>query len=347
MELLCIQSQEHPKLPQCELKAVIECEEMETKFNVITEGLVILSDISKENIDEYYQILTRRLGYTHEVHQILKTSDVTDFDEDILSINWQDYIDENFAVRVKRFNSQIDTVAFERNAGSLILEKCENVKVKLKDPKSLVRLVSFEDTIYIAIEKYHLNKKHFEDIKPHKRPFFYPGSMSPKLARCMVNLSRVKAGQLVLDPFCGTGGILIEAGLIGCKVVGSDVNWKMKNGTAINLDYCGIKDYRTFHLDVRELKMYEKVAGVVTDPPYGISTSTGDIDGDDIFKEFFHAIYDNMLEDAYLCMASPHYVDLNPMIDEVGFELVEQYAIKMHRSLTRIISVIKKSQKNS
>ena len=117
----------------------------------------------------------------------------------------------------------------------------------------------------------------------------------------------------------------------------------MKNGTAINLDYCGITDYRTFHLDVRELKMYEKVAGVVTDPPYGISTSTGDIDGDDIFKEFFHAIYDNMADDAYLCMASPHYVDLNPMIDDVGFELVEQYSIKMHRSLTRIISVIKKS----
>ena len=343
MELLCIQSQEHPKLPQCELKAVIECEEMEATLNVITEGLVIVSGISEENIDEYYQILTRRLGYTHEVHQILKTSNVSDFDEDILSLDWQDYIDENFAVRVKRFNSDIDTVAFERNAGALILEKCNNIKVRLKNPKSLVRLVAFKDIISIAIEKYHLDKKHFEDIKPHKRPFFYPGSMSPKLARCMVNLSRVKAGQLLLDPFCGTGGILIEAGLIGCKVVGSDVNWKMKNGSAINLDYCGIKDYRTFHLDVRELKMYEKVASVVTDPPYGISTSTGDIDGDDIFKEFFHAIYDNMAEDAYLCMASPHYVDLNPMIDEVGFELVEQYSIKMHRSLTRIISVIKKS----
>ena len=347
MELLCIQSQEHPKLPQCELKAVIECEEMQTSMEVITEGLVILKDISPDNIDDYYQTLTRRLGYTHEVHQILKTSSVSSLDEDILSIPWQDYIVENFAVRVKRFSSQIDTVAYERKAGSLILEKCDGIKVKLNNPNSLVRLVAFEDVIYVAIEKYHLDKKHFEDIKPHKRPFFYPGSMSPKLARCMVNLSRVKAGQLVLDPFCGTGGILIEAGLIGCRVAGSDVNWKMKNGTAINLEYCGIKDYRTFHLDVRELKMYEKVAGVVTDPPYGISTSTGDIDGDDIFKEFFHAIYDNMADDAYLCMASPHYVDLAPMIDEVGFELVEQYAIKMHRSLTRIISVIKKAQKNS
>ncbi|MBR0270814.1 MAG: TIGR01177 family methyltransferase [Methanobrevibacter sp.] len=343
MELLCIQSQEHPKLPQGELKAVIECEEMKCNLDVITEGLVILNNISSEDIDEYYQILTRRLGYTHEVHQIIKTSNIHDLEKDLLSIDWQDYIHENFAVRLKRFNSQVDTVAIERRAGSLILEKTENIKVKLNKPNSLVRLVAFEDVIYIAIERYHLNKKHFEEIKPHKRPFFYPGSMSPKLARCMVNLSRVKAGQLVLDPFCGTGGILIEAGLIGCKVVGSDVNWKMKNGTAINLDYCGITDYRTFHLDVRELKMYEKVAGVVTDPPYGISTSTGDIDGDDIFKEFFHAIYDNMADDAYLCMASPHYVDLDPMINEVGFELVEQYAIKMHRSLTRIISVIRKS----
>ena len=342
MELLCIQSQEHPELPLAELKAVMECENIDAMIDVVTEGLVILRDISEDNIDGYYEILTKRLGYTHEVHEIIIKSSRESLNEDICSIDWNNYISETFAVRVKRFKSEIDTVATERKAGALILEHCDNIKVKLREPNSLVRLVAFGNDVYIAIEKIKLNKKHFEESKPHKRPFFYPGSMSPKLARCMVNLSRAKAGQLVLDPFCGTGGILIEAGLIGCKVVGSDIYWKMKNGTAINLDYYGITDYRTFNLDVRELKMYEKVASVVTDPPYGISTSTGDIEGNDIFKEFFHAIYDNMRDDAYLCMASPHYVDLKPMADEVGFEIVEQYGIKMHRSLTRIISVIRK-----
>ena len=342
MELLCIQSQEHPELPLAELKAVMECENIDAMIDVVTEGLVILRDISEDNIDEYYEILTKRLGYTHEVHEIIIKSSRESLNEDICSIDWNNYISETFAVRVKRFKSEIDTVATERKAGALILEHCDNIKVKLREPNSLVRLVAFGNDVYIAIEKIKLNKKHFQESKPHKRPFFYPGSMSPKLARCMVNLSRAKAGQLVLDPFCGTGGILIEAGLIGCKVVGSDIYWKMKNGTAINLDYYGITDYRTFNLDVRELKMYEKVASVVTDPPYGISTSTGDIEGNDIFKEFFHAIYDNMRDDAYLCMASPHYVDLKPMADEVGFEIVEQYGIKMHRSLTRIISVIRK-----
>ena len=345
MELLCIQSQEHPQLPQAELKAVIECENINADIEKITDGLVILKNISKNNLLHYYEILTKRLGYTHEIHEIITKSSTDNLEEDLLAIDWSKYIDETFAVRVKRFHSEIDTVETERLAGFLILSQCGNIKVNLTKPKSLVRIVAFHNEIYVAIERIKLNKRHFEDSKPHKRPFFYPGSMNPKLARCMVNLSRIKEGELLLDPFCGTGGILIEAGLIGCKVVGSDVYWKMKNGTAINLEYYGITDFRTFKLDVRELKMYEKVSSVVTDPPYGISTSTGDIEGNDIFKEFFYSIYDNMKDDAYLCMASPHYVDLKPIADEVGFEIVEQYGIKMHRSLTRIISVIRKKLK--
>ena len=342
MELLCIQSQEHPELPLAELNAVIECEEMDTQVDWVTEGLVILKDISQENFNPYYEILTRRLGYTHEVHELILKTDVDNLEKDVLTVDWSAYIDESFAVRVKRIRSEIDTVGYERKLGTLILDNSQNIKVNLSKPKTLVRVVAHDDDLFVGIERIKLDKKHFEDSKPHKRPFFYPGSMNPKLARCMVNLSRIREGELLLDPFCGTGGILIEAGLIGCKLVGSDIYWKMQNGTAINLDYYGITDYRTFHLDVRELKMYEKVASVVTDPPYGISTSTGDVDGEEIFNEFFHAIYDNMKDDAYLCMASPHYVDLKPMVDEVGFEIVEQYGIKMHRSLTRIISVIRK-----
>ena len=342
MELLCIQSQEHPQLPLAELKAVVECEDMDVDIEKITEGFVVLRNISKDNIDDYYKILTDRLGYTHEIHECIIESNIETLENDISNVSWSEYINKTFAVRVKRFNSQIDTVGTERDIGTLILNNCDNIKVNLTKPDSLVRVIAFKNDIYVGIEKIKLNKKHFEDSKPHKRPFFYPGSMSPKLARCMVNLSRVKKGELLLDPFCGTGGILIEAGLIGCKLVGSDIYWKMKNGTAINLDYYGITDYRTFKLDVRELKMYEKVASVVTDPPYGISTTTGDVDGEEIFKEFFMAIYDNMKDDAYLCMASPHYIDLEPMVEEVGFEIIEQYGIKMHKSLTRMISVIRK-----
>ena len=153
MELLCIQSQEHPQLPLAELRAVMECEDIQADVDVICEGLVILKNISEEDLCDYYEILTRRLGYTHEVHELISRSSVESFEEDISSIDWNKYIDENFAVRVKRINSQIDTVETERWAGTLILANSENVKVKLRHPNTLIRIASFENELFaVAFE---------------------------------------------------------------------------------------------------------------------------------------------------------------------------------------------------
>ena len=83
MELLCIQSQEHDKLPLAELNAVIECEDMELDISKITEGLILLKDISDENSDKYYQTLVKRLGYTHEVDEVIFKSSIDDLEKDI------------------------------------------------------------------------------------------------------------------------------------------------------------------------------------------------------------------------------------------------------------------------
>ncbi len=235
-------------------------------------------------------------------------------------------------------------MATERKIGSLILSNTDGISVNLSNPKSFIRVISNENDLYLCYGKYQLNKKYFEEMKPHKRPFFHPGCMSPKLARCMVNLSRIREGDLVLDPFCGTGGILMEAGIIGARLVGCDIDWRMKKGTATNLDYIGITDYKTHVVDIRELEMYELADAVVTDPPYGISTTTSGEGTSGIFKSFLISIKHNMKDDALLVMASPDSIDIDSILDEVGFVLHERYAIRMHRSLTRIISVIAKKE---
>ena len=132
MELLFIQSQEHPKLPIAELKAVIECENIEGTLDIITEGLVILRDISDENLEKYYKLFVRRLGYTHEVHEVISKFKYESLEEEILKVNWQEYIKDNFAVRVKRFSSDIDTVGCEREVGSLILSNVNDTDIKVK-----------------------------------------------------------------------------------------------------------------------------------------------------------------------------------------------------------------------
>ena len=116
----------------------------------------------------------------------------------------------------------------------------------------------------------------------------------------------------------------------------------MKKGTATNLDYVGVTDYKTHVVDVRELEMYEEVDAVVTDPPYGISTTTCGEGASGIFSEFLQSIEHSMKKDALLVMASPHTLDIDSLLKDVGFILLERYEIKMHRSLTRIISVIAK-----
>ena len=346
MELILIQSQEHETLPLAELKAVLATEEIDNEIEIVNNGLILLKYLKDEIFAESYQILVKRLAYTHEIHEVILDTSLNNLEDYFKNVEWNKYVNENFAVRVKRFNSDVDTIATEKRLGHLIKSQSPELNVNLENPNSFIRVIISKNRVFVAIERFKLNKKHFQDIKPHKRPFFYPGSMSPKLARCMVNLSHIKEDQLLLDPFCGTGGILIEGGLIGAKLIGSDINWKMKNGTIINLDYCDLKDYKVYHIDVRELKLFDKVDAVVTDPPYGISTSTGGEDSTKIFQQFLKSISKNMNENAYLCIAHPHYLDLNPMFKEFNFKLLERHEIKMHKSLTRIISVTQKCDLN-
>ena len=58
-----------------------------------------------------------------------------------------------------------------------------------------------------------------------ERPYVTSGiSLSSRLARLLVNVSGVSRGQMLLDPFCGSGTILGEALLKGVDCIGVDRN---------------------------------------------------------------------------------------------------------------------------
>jgi tRNA G10 N-methylase Trm11 len=58
-----------------------------------------------------------------------------------------------------------------------------------------------------------------------ERPYVTSGiSLSSRLARLLVNISGVSRGQVLLDPFCGSGTVLGEALLKGADCVGVDRN---------------------------------------------------------------------------------------------------------------------------
>nr|WP_264475506.1 THUMP domain-containing protein [Halorubellus salinus] len=119
----------------------------------------------------------------------------------------------------------------------------------------------------------------FGDRKPTDRPFFQPGSMDPLLARAIANLAGARPGATVLDPMCGTGGVLVEAGLVGADVLGVDAQAKMARGARENLaaflesgvpELATPGDWATMRGDATRLALRDDtVTGVVFDAPYG------------------------------------------------------------------------------
>lgn len=341
MEIIFILSGEHETLPKAEIIASLEAENTSFAVKYHNSGILILEIPDKEA--NTINTIGKRIAYTHEVCKLIIETDINSLKDSVKKYPWEKVIPNDYAVRVKRMglDSNFNSQAMEIEIGGIIKKSLgKKGKVNLKNPETFLRTIVIDDRIIISERLVKRAKKHYYELKPHKRPFFYPGSMSPKLARGMCNLSRVKKESIVLDPFCGTGGILIEAGIIGANVVGIDIDDKMVEGTIKNLEYCGIKDYNVFQGDARNIDLPYKVDAIVTDPPYGISASTAGVESKKIYEDTLFSMQKIIKDDGYICMATPHYLNIKELVSHTKFKITEQYEIRMHKSLTRIISVL-------
>ena len=96
-------------------------------------------------------------------------------------------------------------------------------------------------------------------------------SISPRLAKIMINLSKVKKDEVLLDPFCGIGVMLYEALLQKIKVIGIDLDKEAIAGARRNLEWGKFarERYSLINADSREIKINDKVNVIVTEPHLG------------------------------------------------------------------------------
>jgi len=103
----------------------------------------------------------------------------------------------------------------------------------------------------------------------------YMKSISLRLAKILINLSKIKENETLLDPFCGSGSILQEAMLNNINVIGIDKDKESIKQSSDNLEWLKenypIKaNYRLFNLDSRKMSsVVSKVDAVVTEPYLG------------------------------------------------------------------------------
>lgn len=259
----------------------------------------------------------RRLALTHEVGKLL---DVQDSWKDLET----DYSPENsYCVRAENLTEnrlELNKEEIEKKFGS-ILQAGDN-SVDLENPDEMFKVYFTGSKYYLTRIVQDIDRSLFDKRVNQERPFSSPISMDPVLARVLVNLSGVSVGEHVLDPFCGTGGILIEAGLCGIGVHGLDMQEKMVEGTRENLEAYGIINH-----DIRQGKIEEidrifdrEFDAVITDLPYGkASKSEGDI-----VEEFLSFTEDK--ENVVFVYNEPEINGLEP-----------DFEIYIHKNLTRYI----------
>lgn len=314
-------SGEHPTLPEAELKSVLDAEGL--SYNIICScGRLLVYDLSNTPDD-----FLDRMAYTLKAasHTVVALNPAQAAYEIMAYINR----DQSLVVRSESHSLEKEFGAFFHKTG---------YKIDVHNPEVTVLAYRTCGKIIAGIE-YPL-KRSFSKRRPQYRLFFHPTSMNPKLARALVNLSHVKKGLTLLDPFCGSGGILIEAGLIGVNVLGSDIEAKMVEGCRQNLSFYGIKGSIKQADALRLGDYYSKVDAVVTDPPYARSSYVSE------YREDMAAFYEKFLKSASEVLdAGRRLVMVVPeqyKIKHEGYMLMEEHLLKVHRSLTRRILVLEK-----
>lgn len=212
-------------------------------------------------------------------------------------------------------------------------------RISFKNPDFVIRAYHYEKW-YVCLELYSGGAKEFEKRRAPMRPFFSPISIDPRHARFMVNASETRPGETVMDPFCGTGGIMLEAGLLKRKVIGNDWALQMSTGAALNLKYYGIRDYSITNRDFLALNQSETVDAIVTDLPYGRNSRLSQKDIVHLYRESFRKFRSTLKENG-ICVVVVSREDLLNE-SEPFFEVIRIFPYRIHRSLTRYFAILRR-----
>jgi len=352
--LFFLLSGENETLPAAELSAILEAENYQFKLTEKLDQLVRLeTDINT------IEAVKRRAAYTRisalELFSCTAKEDM--IAAAAASIDFQTVLrqGETFAVRIHRvreYSAKKETMQLESSIGKQILQSAPNTCVDLKKPSKTFIGILTSGKLVLGVKLAEAQIKTFSERRPRKKPFFHPSAMPSKLARCMINLSHAKTGELLLDPFCGTGSTLIEASLISCRVLGVDAQRRMIVGSRRNLKHFGVDAEGLVMTDARGLPL-KSVDCVVTDPPYGRSASTLRSTTKALVEAVMLSVYSLLGKGQRICIALPIRVnregktermseEVSGLVENLGFRLMESHEVYIHRTLTREVVVYQK-----
>jgi len=227
----------NPKLSRAELYLYLETRKINFEEVFFKENVLVLK------LENKFNFRIQRFG------GLLWLGKIQEFDgkKELLK-----FLEEKEFVEKDKFTysifGDVDSYVFSEKF------KRERKKAQIKNFGKKLKLQSGEEAfmprVDIEIFAYTLGKKIFLGLveqkfsskevekrdmkKPERRESL---AISPRLAKILINLSGAKDGDLILDPFCGVGGVVQEAVLMGINCVGIDKDSEAIYGAKKNLSW--------------------------------------------------------------------------------------------------------------
>tara|TARA_B100001778_G_scaffold121584_1_gene99874 strand:+ start:1591 stop:2727 length:1137 start_codon:yes stop_codon:yes gene_type:complete len=362
----------HPPLFRSEIKALFG------EIEVLHPRVVLLED----SIDETFLNRISRAALVDDLLYFGGYCYGSDFSSIVDEIS--DWCKEqlspgSFAVRSKKLGSGVGNISrrdLEKEVGAKLFSEINPVNLHNPDFEIVIIVAGevegevhrdsfqFDPCTIWGIREKNWDKSDYLGRQPMERPFFKPISLEPRLAKLLISLAHKEENtpQNFIDPFCGTGGIAIEALIQGMDIFVSDLDPTMVHGVKKNLSWaidgrqnlirvekCSVKD-------IANLWGPKENSIFVFDPPYGRNAWKSDdglelffsaleqalkIDGNSVISTMLPAgseSLENNPDTDYIVMGHP-WSEIEKQINQRGWRVNLRSPVKVHKSLARMVIV--------
>jgi len=225
------------------------------------------------------------------------------------------------------------SIDVSRLIGDLVIRVVEDKagyrpRVNLKTPMVIIYVFIKQNRMSLGLSLTGSRSLHRRSY----RVYDHPAAIKPTLAYAMLVLAGSRDKQVIVDPMCGGGTIVIEARYLyeDAEIYCMDINRKYLNQAMMNALSAGVYSRIVFKQhDARKLHEFGEgfFDHIVSNPPYGIRY--GDqIQVRSLYKDFIGSSYRALRDGGRLTIITTEYNYVNKLLRERGFIKIHERVVQ-------------------
>ncbi|VDN05047.1 unnamed protein product [Thelazia callipaeda] len=232
-QYLFVFSQVHPQFRRAELESICDLYGIAWDRNkdfLSDEHHVCLFEFP--SVNDVLRILSRSVLVKYALEWIASAGTYQDLYEAVAKrrdrILKYDSTEQSFAIKMQTIGKKRMRIS----SHDVILKIGEALgfqrsPVNLSNPCNMFYVI--EENVSIWFQRLHCGKlKNVYSLKD--RCYIGNTTLDPELSFLQANIAKVNVGSIVLDPFCGTGGLMVAAAHFGAAVMGTEINYQVARG---------------------------------------------------------------------------------------------------------------------